>query len=332
MAVVLTVSYVFAQEGMKVRLKDVAYLQGVRENQLVGFGLITGLEGNGDSANSALLKNVLSSLLTSFSISVPSEDLRSRNTAVVMVTADIPAFVRAGDRITVHVSSIGDAKSLRSGILLQTPLKASNGTVYAVAQGQVSGAGTDGSPDTVSSIPGGAIVEREVLSSYLADNRISILLHFPDFTTASRIAFQLREQYPGEEVNAIDASLIQITLPEIAESDPVGFISDLELLEIVPDGPARVVVNPRTGIVVVGEHVKIGRVAITYRDTKIEIGTQRSRSNSTNGSSILSFPEVPTVDDLVQLLQAAGLDTDNIIEILKAIEQAGALYGRLIIM
>ena len=321
----------FSQEAMKVRLKDIAYLQGVRENQLVGFGLITGLEGNGDSSNSALLKNVLANLLSSFSISIDTDDISSRNTAVVMVTADIPAFVRSGDRISVHVSSLGDARSLSSGVLLQTPLKASNGTIYAVAQGQVGRGGVNTGPETVSIIPGGAIVEREVLSNSLDNNRVSILLRNPDFTTASRIAEMLKITYPDEEVAAIDASLIQISLPEGEVDDPVGFISRVEELEVVPDAPARVVVNPRTGIVVVGKNVKIGQVAISYRGTKVDIGAPKSRGADDEESTI-AFPDVPTVEDLVNLLQATGLETDTIVEILKAIEQAGALYGRLVIM
>ena len=317
---------------MTVRLKDIAYLQGIRENQLVGFGLITGLEGNGDSANSALLKNVLSNLLSSFSISLQANEITSRNTAVVMVTADIPAFVRPGDRITVHVSSLGDARSLRNGVLLQTPLKAANGTTYAVAQGQVGSSKLDTGSETVSIIPGGAIVEREVLSSYLDNNRVSIILRNPDFTTASRIASMLRSTYPEEMVEAVDASLIQISLPENVSNDHVGFISRVEELQIVPDAPARVVVNPRTGIVVVGKNVKIGQVAVTYRGTKVDIGSQRTRSSSSEEQHVLAFPDLPTVDELVRVLQTTGLETDTIIEILKAIEQAGALYGRLLIM
>ncbi|MBN1685487.1 MAG: flagellar basal body P-ring protein FlgI [Spirochaetales bacterium] len=322
----------FSQDEMTVRLKDIAYLQGIRENQLVGFGLITGLQGNGDGSNSALLKNVLSNLLSSFSISIEADDITSRNTAVVMVTADIPAFVRPGDRISVHVSSLGDARSLRNGVLLQTPLKASNGVTYAVAQGQVGGSESQIGPETVSTIPGGAIVEREVLSTYLDNDRVSIILRNPDFTTASRIASLLKSRYPEETVEAIDASLIQISLPEDALEDTVGFISSVEELEVVPDAPARVVVNPRTGIVVVGKNVKIGRVAVTYRGTKVDIGVPRTRSASGEEQHVLSFPDLPTVDELVNLLQTTGLDTDTIIEILKAIEQAGALYGRLLIM
>jgi flagellar P-ring protein precursor FlgI len=215
--------------------------------------------------------------------------------------------------------------------LLQTPLKASNGSVYAVAQGQVGSGPVNGGPETVSIIPGGAIIEREVLSDYLENDRISILLRNPDFTTASRIAEMLFGLYPEEEVEAVDASLIQITLPETEENNPVGFISRIEELEVEPDMPARVVINPRTGIVVVGKNVKIGQVAISYRGTKVDIGAPRSRSND-EASNLISFPDVPTVDDLVNLLQASGLETDTIVEILKAIEQAGALYGRLVIM
>ena len=322
----------YAQSEMTVRVKDIAYLQGVRENQLVGFGLITGLEGKGDSANSALLKNVLSNLLSSFSITLSVDEIASKNTAVVMVTADIPAFIRAGDRISVHVSSLGDARSLRGGVLLQTPLKAANGTTYAVAQGQVGSAGLNTGPDTVSTIPGGAIVEREVLSSYLVNDRVSIVLRNPDFTTAARIAQLLRTTYPDETVNAVDASLVQITLPIDSTDNPVEFISRIEELEIVPDAPAQVVINPRTGIVVVGKNVKIGQVAVTYRNTKVDIGTARTRSSESNGQNMINFPEIPTVEDLVTLLQTTGLETETIIEILKAIEKAGALYGRLVIM
>jgi len=330
--VLLVSAAAFAQEGMTVRLKDIAYLQGVRENQLVGFGLITGLEGKGDSSNSALLKNVLSSLLSSFSITLEADDVSSKNTAVVMVTADIPAFVRPGDRISVHVSSLGDARSLQNGVLLQTPLKAANGITYAVAQGQVGSGAQSTGPETVSVIPGGAIVEQEVISSYLADDRISILLRNPDFTTASRISELLKSTYPDEEVAAVDASLIQITLPDESIDNPVGFISRIEELEIVPDTPANVVINPRTGIVVVGKNVRIGQVAVTYRETKVDVGTQRNRGGEDEANNVISFPEIPTVDDLVTLLQTTGLDTDTIIEILKAIEKAGALYGRLLIM
>ena len=165
----------------------------------------------------------------------------------------------------------------------------------------------------------------------MENDRVSILLRNPDFTTASRIASTLRERYPEENVHAVDASMIQISLPAGSETDPVGFIAEVEELEIVPDGPARVVVNPRTGIVVVGRNVKIGEVVVSYRGTKIEIGAQRTRSSAGERNNVLLFPEIPTVEDLVRLLQEAGLEADNIIEILKAIERAGALYGRLIV-
>lgn len=319
-----------AQDAFTVRLKDIAYIQGIRENQLVGFGLVTGLEGDGDSSKSTLLKTVLSSLLSAFSVSVTSSDLASRNAAVVMVTSDIPPFVRAGDRIGVQVSSIGDAKSLRGGILLQTPLKGANGETYAVAQGALALKDEDGHA-TVGEIPGGAIIEQDVLSTYLQNGVISILLRNPDFTTAARIADALRLGFPDLSVSAVDASLIRIEMDDENARNPVGFISAIEELAIVPDTEARVVINPRSGIVIVGKNVKIGQVAITFRETKIEIGPP-SRSSRNQSEHIISLPDVPSVNDLVRILQTVGMTADDIIEILKGIDRAGALFGRLIIM
>ena len=323
---------IVAQDAFSVRLKDIAYVQGIRENQLAGFGLVTGLEGKGDSAGSALLKTVIANMLSAFSIAVPTDDLKSRNSAVVMVTSDVPSFIRAGDRIDVHVSSIGDAKSLNGGVLLQTPLKGANGQTYAVAQGVLASidpnAETHG---TVSMIPGGAIVEQDVLSTYLQNGVVSILLRNPDFTTAARISGALQSRFPGQTATAVDASLVRIELDVDNAKAPVGFVSAIEELRIVPDTEARVVINPRSGIVVVGKDVKIGQVAITLRDTKIEIGPP-SRSSDADSERVLAFPDIPSVNDLVRILQTAGMSSDDIIEILKGIDRAGALYGRLIIM
>ena len=331
MLIIMFASFIYAQESFTVRLKDIAYIQGIRENQLVGFGLVTGLEGNGDGAGSSLLKSVIANLLSAFSVTIPSADLRSRNAAVVIVTSDIPSFVRSGDRVDVHVSSIGDARSLQGGILLQTPLKGANGETYAVAQGVLASIGPDDNHATVSMIPDGAIVEQEVLSSYLENGVVSILLRNPDFTTAARISEALRLRFPDQTVSVIDASLVQIELNEENVLNPVGFVSAIEELLVEPDTEARVVINPRSGIVVVGKNVKIGQVAITFRETKIEIGPP-SRSSSSKPERVISFPDIPSVNDLVRILQTVGMSADDIIEILKGVDRAGALYGRLIIM
>ena len=326
----LGASSAFSQEAGQVRLKEIAYIQGVRENQLVGFGLVSGLDGKGDSSQSELLQKVLNNLLASFDIAVSTEDIISKNCAVVIVTSDLPSFVRPGDRINVQISSIGDAKSIGNGILLQTPLKAANGQIYAVAQGMLGK--TVGETKTVGSIPGGAIVEREVLSSFLDQNSVSIILRNPDFLTASRVAQSLRLEYPDMRITAVDASLIQVSLPDEVVDDPVPFLAGLEETEVTPDSDGRVVINQRSGIVVVGKNVRIGEVAVTYQNTQIDINQLGSRRRTDEKKEAFVINGVTTVNELVKLLQDVGLKTESVIEILQAIEKAGALYGRLIVM
>lgn len=316
-------------EQTTVRIKDIAYIEGVRENQLLGFGLVTGLDGKGDSSESVLLKKTLKNLINSFSISIEENDVRSRNCAAVIVTADIPPFVRPGDRISVGVSSVGDAKSLEGGILLQTNLQAGNGTVYAVAQGMLTTSTRRDAVKTVATVQDGAIVEREVLSTFFENNSVSLVLYNPDFSTASSVASAVAETFPEAEVNPVDASLITVSLPQEYEDNPVGFISRLERLEINPDFAAKVVINPRSGVVVFGKDVKIGRVAVSYKEDNIQVGTPFGGNEKKEQFMI---EDDTTVEDLITVLQEVGLKTDVIIEILKAIEKTGALFGKLVIM
>lgn len=318
-------------EDFQVRLKDIASIQGIRENQLIGFGLVTGLDGRGDSSNSKLLQMVLSNLLAAFDLSIPADDVRSKNCAVVTVTSDIPSFARAGDRINIHLSSIGDARSLEGGILLQTNLQAANGNVYAVAQGKLSIVSTSERTKTVGMIPGGAIVEREVISDFVSQNSISIVLRNPDFGTANNIVEGVEAVFPDFTVTAIDASLIQVVLPAEETRSIVAVVSEIEDVLVTPDSDARIVVNARSGIVVFGKDARIGEVAVTFKGANITISSAR-RSRNDDQKNSFTTSGLTTVADLVQLLQTVGLTTENIIEILKAIEQAGALYGRLIVM
>lgn len=320
-----------ASEDFQVRLKDIATIQGIRENQLVGFGLVTGLDGRGDSSNSKLLRTVLSNLLSVFDVSISESDIRSKNCAVVTVTADIPSFVRIGDRIGIYVSSIGDAKSLEGGVLLQTNLQAANGNVYAVAQGKLSIVQSAERTKTVGLVPGGAIVEREVISEFVSQNAVSIVLRNPDFGTAANVVDAVEAALPDYQVVAVDASLIRVVFPDEEEQNIVSIISNLEGVLVQPDTDARVVVNARSGVVVFGKSVRIGEVAVAYKGTNISVGEVR-RSRNGEQKNMFTTTDVTTVEDLVQLLQTVGLTTENIIEILKAIERAGALYGRLIVM
>jgi flagellar P-ring protein precursor FlgI len=348
--------FVFAPASLSaqatVRIKDIAQVQGMRDNQLVGFGLVTGLSGQGDSNRSTVLMRSLSNLVGNFGMNIDPEDIRSKNSAVVMVTADIPGFARPGDRISVHVASLGDARSLRGGVLLQTNLKAANGSVYAVAQGVVNVTDRAG-VETTAVIPGGALVETEIGGDFVTDGTINIILKRPDFATADAIATAIRgeifevsdgqtaetgegeteemQDEPGgaePEVRALDAALVRVSLPEDMRDDPVPFISRIERIEVRPDPSSVVVVNPRTGVVVIGERVRLGTVAVSFKGDSVTVGRTTGRESPEQ----VVFPAQATVSDLVDVMQGAGLKTDVIIEVLQAVDAAGALYGTLIVM
>lgn len=319
---------------MEVRLKDVAYVQGIRDNQLVGIGLVTGLQGRGDTSGSAMLQKVVQNLTSAFGIDVPAKDVKSRNCAVVMVTATLPSFSHSGDRIPVTVSSIGDATDLTGGVLLQTNLKAANDKVYAVAQGLLAGTGTS-SVKTVGDIPDGAIVEKSTIPVFTENGMVQIILRNPDFITASAAVAAIEKAFPKVGVRAVDPSMIEVKIPADMTTNPVGFIAGLEQLTLTPDGSNRVVINPRSGVVVVGQNVRIGKVAVSYKDTQISIGEISNPYygiNTTSHKNPFVINNTTTVDDLVTVLKEAGVDAQTIIEVLKAIDRAGALYGKLVIM
>jgi flagellar P-ring protein precursor FlgI len=319
-----------------VRLKDVATLQGLRGNQLVGIGLVTGLAGRGDSSNSALLRNAVSNLVSNFGFRIAPADVRSRNCAVVSVSAEVPAFLNAGAAIDVKVASLGDARSLEGGILLQTPLKAANGRVYALAQGQVFAIGEGSGTRTVGSIPGGAIAEQEILSTFLDDFKISLVLKNPDFLTASTVADAVRRAFPDIPVSARDASLVALEIPEDRRADPVGFIAQLEALQITPDPSSKVVIDASTGIIIFGEQVRIGKVGVSYKDVSVQVGAvpayRLGMETSPNKPEQFALKENTTVEELVDGLRTVGLDTETVIQLIKAIDKAGALFGTLVIL
>ncbi len=312
-----------------VRIKDIATVNGLRGNQLLGLGLVTGLNGNGDSSTSSLLRTSLSSLVASFGVTVAPADVRSRNAAVVMVSAELPPFARAGDTIDVTVSSIGDARDLDGGILLQANLQAANGRAYAVAQGRVMTSQDPAASKTVGTISDGAIVEQDVVSQFVSNDVVSIVLRNPDFVTASTVQKAIVAAFPGATVTSRDASLIDVRLPDTARADPVGFVAQLEALTVVPDAEGRVVINAASGVIVMGEKVRIGKVAVSYRTARVTVGTS---SAATTTPDIFVINETTTVDDFVSALKAVGLKADVIIGVLKAVQQAGALYGSLLIM
>lgn len=338
-----------------VRIKDVARVQGVRDNQIYGLGLVVGLQGTGDGSGSRANIQMIANMLENFGITVSPDDLRLRNIAAVMVTADLPTSVRTGDRIDVTVASIGDARSLQGGFLLQTPLQAANGQIYAVAQGPVSiggfvtrgGSGGQTNHTTVGSVPNGAIVEREVQGpSLAADGWVSLVLVEPDFTTANRLVDVVNAAFGSNLAWARDQATVEVQVPGGYLNNVVAFIAELEELPIRPDTNARVVINERTGTVVMGSQVRIAPVAVSHGNLKVQIssgnGTPSLGGEGNLFGQFMGAEEVygsttmlggtPNVQDLVDALNAVGASPRDIIAILQAVKAAGALYGELIIL
>lgn len=340
-----------------VRIKDIARPQGARHNQLVGYGLVVGLEGTGDSAQIAFTGQAVRNLVARLgSVLEPGARVRTRNAAVVVITADLPPFVRSGDRIDAAVSSLGDARSLQGGVLLQAPLLGADGRVYAVAQGSVSiggfaaggpGAQVTKNHPTVGRIPGGALVEAEVESEITVGDVLLLSLHRPDYQAAVAVARAIAQAAPGAEARAQDAGLVAVRVPEAYQGRAAEFYALLGELEVSLYPPARVVIVERTGTVVVGGPVTISPVAVAHGALRVEVGTRSEVSQPpplSPGTTVVT-PEVQlwaeeesaallpvrgaTVDDLVRCLNALQASPRDLIAILQAIKQAGALHAEL---
>ena len=346
-----------AATGPQVRLKDLATVSGARSNQLVGMGLVVGLQGTGDRGD--LVLRMMKNMIDQFGISMSAGDLKSRNAAVVSVTADLPPFARSGQALDARVSAMGDAKSLEGGVLLQTPLRAANGAVYAAVQGPVlvGGFSARGEAASISKnitttgrIAGGALVERDVASSFTAGGTLSLLLNQPDFTTARRMAEAINAKF-GAVARPEDAGRVEVAIPATYGATPSAFIAELESLSVRPDVTARVVVNERTGTVVMGGNVRIDTVAVAHGNLTVQVVEEPQVSQpqpfgqgqttvvprtgvaaQEGGGQLITVPQAGTVDELVTALNGVGASPRDMIAILQAIDRAGALHGELVVM
>ncbi|MBP2655580.1 MAG: Flagellar P-ring protein [Firmicutes bacterium] len=311
------------------RIKDIAKVQGVRSNQLVGYGLVVGLAGTGDSSKSAFTVQSIASMLKNFGVTVSTSQLQGKNVAAVMVTAELPPFVKSGDTIDITVSSLGDAKSLQGGMLLQTPLKAATGLVYAVGQGPLSLGGNQKGFSTVAKIPGGAIVERDVPTRIENNGNIALALSDPDFTTANRIAAAINREF-GEAATATDAGTVQIKVPNQYAGNLVGFIAAVEDIDVRPDNAAKIVINERTGTVVMGGNVTIDTVAVAQGGLAVRVGGKQSPAGANETqANLVMLPGTANVGDVVKALNAVGAKPQDLIAILQAMKAAGALHAEL---
>lgn len=316
-----------------VRIKDIVTIQGLQDNQLMGIGLVTGLGGNGDSKSFRLTQTMIANLVANFGFDISEEDVLSKNVAAVMVTANIGPFTRRGENVDVTLSSLGDAKSLDGGILLQTALQGANKNVYAAAQGRILSGSQNGKGDVTASIPNGAIIERDVISNFISDDKISLVLRIPDFETANLIAAAVKGINDKLEVKCVDAGLVEIKLTDEEKDNPTDFITKLQTLTIEPTGQAIVVIDKKSGIIVSGSNVIIQQCAVSVPAAQAS-GYGGGYSNRQQKSAKNHTLEIKssTVGELVQLLNSSGLTTQEIIGMIEAVARAGAINGKIVIM
>jgi len=343
--------------GADVRVKDVAYIQGVRQNELFGYGLIIGLNGTGDKSGTLFTVQSVASMLQRLGVQVPRDRVNVKNVAAVVVTARLPAFAKAGATLDALVSSLGDATSLQGGTLMLTPLQAADGKVYAVAQGPVSiggfnieagGTGEKAQKNhpTAGRVPNGVTIEREVSTTMVENHTLAITLNRPDFTTAVRLADVVNRSAGASRARAEDAATVRVGVQP--GQDPVSLIATLENLRLAPDAVAKVVINERTGTIIMGSQVRVSTVAISHGNLSVQIRSefQVSQPPAFSGGATVTVPktdvtvkeqksqlalvgEGTSIGDLVQALNALGVTARDMISILQAIKQAGALHAEL---
>lgn len=340
-----------------VRIKDIATLEGRRDNQLVGYGLVVGLAGQGDSNQSIYTLQSIANMVERFGITIDPDDITSSNVAAVMVTADIPAFIEAGTRIDVAVSSLGDAETLQGGVLLQTPLVGADDEVYAVAQGSILLGGflvggqesnIQQNHPTAGMIPDGAIVERTIRADVIQDNAVTVLLRNPDFASAVKMAERVNQFFPGS-AEALSPQSIKVAIPDEYGPNPMTFIASLESIEVEPDIEAKVIMNERTGTIVATSAVRLSEVAVSHGNLTVNISRTPVVSqpnafaegrtvvrdveqvNATEEvSGFTRLQNAPTLRDLTSTLNTLGVSPRDMMVILQTIDAAGALHAELI--
>lgn len=321
------------------RLKDIVDLKGVKENQLFGFGLVVGLNGTGDSKSTEYTRKAIANMLNKIGPATDVEKVNVQNMASVMVTANLKPFAKIGDRIDLTLSSIGDAKSLAGGTLVFTQLYGADQKVYVVGQGSVSVGGLEKSKTaehkTVGVVPQGGMIEKDMTSDFIYDNKIEMSLHNPDFTTAARIERQVNIELGGLYANAVNNGQVTVIIPDYYQDRKVSFVSLIENIEVDVDTKAIVIVNERTATVVMGEHVRISTVAISHGELSLQVqevstAKKKNTDNVKDATTKLNVLESGTnIGTLVKALNMLGVTPKDLIVILQALKSSGALKAEL---
>ena len=353
---IMAVVVILAAPAWGVRLKDIATFGGVRTNELVGYGLVVGLPGTGDKSGSRFTVQSMANMLESMGVKVDRAALKPKNVAAVMVTVKMPASARPGSRLDATVSSVGDASSLLGGVLLMTPLKGVDGNVYALCQGSLAVGGFSAGGDaasatknitTVARIPGGAMVERSVPFDFNEQREVSIQLAMEDFSTTKQVTDTLNRSLGGQYASARDASTVTLQVPPQFRGDIVPLMASLENLEVRPDSRARVVVDEKTGTVVLGSTVTLSRVAVSHGNLNVVVTEQQQVSQPgafSQGRTVVSpstqlgvreeqrrliLMDGASIQELVDGLNAIGATPRDLISILRTMKTAGALHADL---
>lgn len=344
-----------------IRIKDLASFEGVRDNQLMGYGLVVGLNGTGDSDQARIQTQSVVNMLERMGITTSINDIKLKNVAAVMVTATLPPFAKQGNRLDVLVSSLGDAKSISGGTLLMAPLKGADNQIYAVAQGSIltnsfafggQGATAQKNHPTAGRVPNGALVERELPNTLTGKSILNLNLNVADFTTASRIVAAVNDKFKSAVAASADPGSVTLTLPEGYANRAVEFVAALERLEVRPDVQAKVVLNERTGTIVMGENVRISTVAITHGSLTLVIKetpqvSQPAPLSKTGETKVVPrtdmkveeenrrlmvLQEGASIGEVVRALNLLGVTPRDLISILQAAKAAGALQAELTII
>ncbi len=352
--------FLFAKQAHSAsRIKDIVYFEGIRKNTLVGYGIVVGLNGSGDNLkNSPFTEKGLSQFLSKIGINSAGANLKTKNVAAVTVTGELPPFARSGSKFDVTISTLGDSKSLEGGILLAAPMLGADGNVYAVAQGQVaigglittasSGNATSKGVPTNGFISNGAMVEKEIEFDLSSMSQIKLALRNPDISTSRRLAESINEVIGEDTANAIDPGTVVLKVPDIYGNNVVGLLSDIEQIIIVPDHVARVVIDESSGTIVIGEDVKIDTVAVAQGNLLVSVknnetseesgfstdksglsGTTPINNNNRPGNGLAVVQQGANLRDLISGLNALGIGTRDLINILQTIKSAGALHANI---
>jgi flagellar P-ring protein precursor FlgI len=350
--------FLHAASAWGVRIKDIAQIEGARKNQLIGYGLVVGLDGTGDKRGVAFTMQSMANMLERMGLTLSPGAIKVKNVAAVMVTSELPPFAKPGGRIDVLVSSLGDAKSLRGGTLLLTPLKGPDGKIYAVAQGPVStgsfsaggaaGGGIQKNFPTVGKVVNGALIERDVRDDFQSRTSLSIFLYNPDFTTATRMANALNQFLGAVLARPVDAGTVIVEKPSGYQGNMVEFTAGIEHVDVKPDVVAKVVLDERTGTVAMGENVRISTIAVSHGNLSIEIKERQGVSQpapfsegqtvvvpdtevsvSEEKAQLIVMEEGVTVGEVVRALNAVAVSPRDLIAIFQAIKAAGALHAKL---